>query len=1210
MKKRTLSLLCVLALMLAMLPQMAWALPSEHTYIDATGISQPITDSSEYISDSTTTLSGGFYVAINGLNLDKTLDVTGDCSLVLCKGTIGIKELALSNDATLTIYTEQDGDNIGTLTGYGAAAPGGFANITGSGTVKAIGGHINIKLNSSTIKLADKQGNTYQTHSSTPSSYLAINEDGVKLDTNTPGIYWLNVSANGSVMLDYDAHADNNATVTAKLTGDGSSSFEVVIDSFNCPQLYINEAGGKVKQTIVSSTTDEFTTVFAAPASGTSGATFSYINDGDLSKNIGWSMHTSGSSMTISGARDIPVLLSVPDAYNTSTPVNLLMINATYGNVTVTQGAPKGQTGTGTPAKITFASQGTSAYNFTDLAAENWDTATSLFPNASNTEFSLDLDTSKVTLTKGTAQFGVQPGATYTTVNGNTIVNSSESENLHVFSTVGKYDKITGEAHNLGTYDYPNYVAGANKFTVNGTTYTVDPRGKGDNLTVLVDSDKKQYITYGMFELASGATFKTYEGSIPVVNTGSSSVYCYPYDASVTVYMPDGSSTKINDCNFVANDSTCCDGWLEVYYSETWGPGYYTLYNGKLTLAKGDTINVQGGILITNNGTPTLDLEAHGDGYNTNDTYAEITLPKGSSVDVNGAKISNPDQNVIINNRSGSYATYGNEARINLNTGETITINDIKYTGTTDSFLIIDYNGAVIPYGAPTQERQSDTTNTYGIIGNVYLNGDNGKIALENARVELVQPGLAPTIPVVHTSESGNFMITGVPAGRYNLRITYYDNMYPTRGEILMLDINSDTTDEYKCYDCGDIVLDEVLRFRLQDSTMGFGVVLDDSDATEAKLFNGLSKSDFHYLNPDLSIYSAYSIDKKITAQTGSKNLMVFQISNGLSLHMKNEQSQKKYQTICGNFGDVNLIYRVQADTSKLSNLQVYRLPYEIAENTYASATLSELKAVDSYDELTNNTYYVADDEVAICVNGSDTMINNYYNSDIVLAYGSSGGSGGNGHKKNDTTTKNEDKTEDKTEDKQDDTTGSGFTDVPDNAWFTEAINYAVANGLMTGDSATKFLPNANTTRDQFVTVLWRMAGSPNTDAKLTFTDTLPNTWYSDAIRWAAAKQIVTGYEDGSFGVNKHITREELITILYRYAGAQGIDTTQGGMAAREFADWEQTSGYARPAMTWAVNVGLIKGNADNTLNPRGTATRAEMAQIFTNFAKFIADNK
>ena len=180
------------------------------------------------------------------------------------------------------------------------------------------------------------------------------------------------------------------------------------------------------------------------------------------------------------------------------------------------------------------------------------------------------------------------------------------------------------------------------------------------------------------------------------------------------------------------------------------------------------------------------------------------------------------------------------------------------------------------------------------------------------------------------------------------------------------------------------------------------------------------------------------------------------------------------------------------------------------------------------------------------------------------------------------------------------------FLDVKESDWFYEAVSYAVENGLMSGMSEDIFAPNTPLTREMLAVVLYNVEGQPESTEANTFTDVKGDMWYTDAILWANENGIVAGYDNGAYGVGDLITREQFATILYRYAQFKGYDTTQGGMAVREFSDYENISDYARPAMAWAVNAGIMGGMDDGTLMPQGKATRAEAATMLMNFCENV----
>ncbi len=179
------------------------------------------------------------------------------------------------------------------------------------------------------------------------------------------------------------------------------------------------------------------------------------------------------------------------------------------------------------------------------------------------------------------------------------------------------------------------------------------------------------------------------------------------------------------------------------------------------------------------------------------------------------------------------------------------------------------------------------------------------------------------------------------------------------------------------------------------------------------------------------------------------------------------------------------------------------------------------------------------------------------------------------------------------------------FTDVKESDWFYNAVTYAADNGLMSGMGGGRFSPNTHLQREMLAVILWNMEGKPKQNDTAPFIDVAGDKYYAKAIAWANENGIAAGYGD-TFGVGEDITREEFAAILYRYAQSKGYDTAQGGMAIREYSDYEGISDYAMPAMAWAVNAGIIGGMGDGSLNPQGKATRAEAAVILMNFCENI----
>lgn len=174
------------------------------------------------------------------------------------------------------------------------------------------------------------------------------------------------------------------------------------------------------------------------------------------------------------------------------------------------------------------------------------------------------------------------------------------------------------------------------------------------------------------------------------------------------------------------------------------------------------------------------------------------------------------------------------------------------------------------------------------------------------------------------------------------------------------------------------------------------------------------------------------------------------------------------------------------------------------------------------------------------------------------------------------------------------------FTDVKPGDWFHEDVDFALTTGMMNGTSNTTFSPNAGTTRGMIVTILWRLQNKPASGAAR-FTDVPRNSYYSEAIAWAASCGIVTGYSSTQFGPEDKITREQLAAILYRYAGYLGRSTETYGSLSN-YSDAGAVSSYAKTPMIWANGLGYITGTSATTLRPQGTATRAQAAAILHRF--------
>ena len=185
------------------------------------------------------------------------------------------------------------------------------------------------------------------------------------------------------------------------------------------------------------------------------------------------------------------------------------------------------------------------------------------------------------------------------------------------------------------------------------------------------------------------------------------------------------------------------------------------------------------------------------------------------------------------------------------------------------------------------------------------------------------------------------------------------------------------------------------------------------------------------------------------------------------------------------------------------------------------------------------------------------------------------------------------------------------FGDLTAAAWYHDGVHYCLENGLMRGASGGKFLPDGSTTRAQLVTILWRLEGSPETTGAVRFNDTAGGAWYTEAVRWAAGCGVVKGYDNGCFGPNDAVTREQMAAILYRYAQHKGYDVSAGeDTNILSFNDAFAVSEYAIPAMQWACGSGMVRGIAQKGgmfLVPGDTTTRAQAATLIMRFQSAFA---
>ena len=179
----------------------------------------------------------------------------------------------------------------------------------------------------------------------------------------------------------------------------------------------------------------------------------------------------------------------------------------------------------------------------------------------------------------------------------------------------------------------------------------------------------------------------------------------------------------------------------------------------------------------------------------------------------------------------------------------------------------------------------------------------------------------------------------------------------------------------------------------------------------------------------------------------------------------------------------------------------------------------------------------------------------------------------------------------------------TGFSDVDAGAWYAEAVAYVREHGIMNGTTETTFNPDATTTRGQMAAILYRAAGSPASNGNLAgFSDVADTAYYAQAVRWANAGGIITGYSDGTFRADTPVTRQQMTAILWRYAGSPPA-------AAASISDASEVSSYAVSAVNWAVVNNIVAPVSSGVFAPQSPASRAQIAAAITNLIRIAQTN-
>ena len=487
---------------------------------------------------------------------------------------------------------------------------------------------------------------------------------------------------------------------------------------------------------------------------------------------------------------------------------------------------------------------------------------------------------------------------------------------------------------------------------------------------------------------------------------------------------------------------------------------------------------------------------------------------------------------------------------------------------------------------------------TYGVSGEVHEK-DGDPAAGVKAMLVLSDRQIASTT----TNSDGKYSFTGVVPGVYNLVAEKGDVTVTVKVEVVSENV-----------EVGTIAMPQgntssVVEVKSDDAAESVEAVVGNlekvfEESGDDKPFTNEDKKE---VNQGGSIEIKLTVTKKDTDATSDK--IKRQLSDETNVGLRLELEVRKTVTPLNGTPtstvvedtDILLktIIRLPAALQGKGSYTVYRLHREdVQKLTAAKNDNGEFIEVSS-------------DKTTITIHAK-------LYSEYVIAYqesnGGNGGNGGSGDGDGSYTPSTPSNIPDKTEK----TTGYRtclkegtcpiwpFTDAVPSAWYHDGVHYCIENGLMQGVSTAKFLPDGSTTRAQLVTILWRLEGSPEPADTVSFGDIADGAWYAKAVRWAAGSGVVKGYDNGNIGPDDAVTREQMVTILYRFAQHKGYDVSAGeDTNILSFNDALTVSEYAIPAMQWACGSGMVSGIAQEGemfLAPKDTTTRAQIATLMMRF--------
>ena len=486
---------------------------------------------------------------------------------------------------------------------------------------------------------------------------------------------------------------------------------------------------------------------------------------------------------------------------------------------------------------------------------------------------------------------------------------------------------------------------------------------------------------------------------------------------------------------------------------------------------------------------------------------------------------------------------------------------------------------------------------TYGVSGEVHEK-DGDPAAGVKVMLVLSDRQIASTT----TSSDGKYSFTGVVPGVYNLVAEKGDVTVTVKVEVVSENVEVGTIAMPQGNTCS------VVEVKSDDAAENVEAVVGNLEKVFEKSGDNkpFTNDDKDKVDHGGSVEIKLTVTKKDTDATSDK--IKQQLSDNTNVGLRLELVVHKTVTPYNGTPSSTVV----EDTDILLET-IIRLPAALqGKDSYTVYRLhgTEVQKLTAARNANGEFIEVSSDKTTITIHAK-------LYSEYVIAYQeSSGGNGGNGGGTGGSSYTPP--TLSNVPDKTEKTTGYRtclkegtcpiwpFTDAVPSAWYHDGVHYCIENGLMQGVSTAKFLPDGSTTRAQLVTILWRLEGSPEPADTVSFGDIADGAWYAKAVRWAAGSGVVKGYDNGNIGPDDAVTREQMVTILYRFAQHKGYDVSAvEDTNTLSFNDTLTVSEYAIPAMQWACGSGMVNGIAQEGemfLAPKDTTTRAQIATLMMRF--------